>query len=71
MTVDRCGQSKCIEAISKIGFWFKVAAGPSFHAKPDFPSDLGVKIAGILQYFEDLRPTKRIGSDGPSRNAGK
>ncbi len=26
---------------------------------------------GILEYFEDLRPTKRIGSDGPSRNAGK
>ena len=24
-----------IEAISKKGFWFKIAAGPRFHAKPD------------------------------------
>ena len=26
------------EAISKIGFWVKIAAGPCFHAKPDDPS---------------------------------
>jgi hypothetical protein len=29
-----------IEAISKIGFWFKIEAGPSFHAKPDDASIL-------------------------------
>jgi hypothetical protein len=29
-----------LEAISKIGFWFKIAAGPSFPAERDFPSDL-------------------------------
>jgi hypothetical protein len=29
-----------IEAVSKIGFWFKVAAGPRFHAKPDDASIL-------------------------------
>jgi hypothetical protein len=29
-----------IEAISKKGFWFKFAAGPSFHAKPDDASIL-------------------------------
>jgi len=28
-----------IEAVSKIGFWFKIAAGPSFPAKRDFPTD--------------------------------
>ena len=27
--------------------------------------------AGVLKYVEDLRPTKRVGSDGPSSNAGK
>jgi hypothetical protein len=30
-----------------------------------------LQTGGILEYFEDLRPTKRVGSDGPSRNAGK
>jgi len=29
-----------IEAISKKGFWFKIAAGPRFHAKPDDASIL-------------------------------
>jgi hypothetical protein len=28
-----------LEVISKIGFWFKIAAGPSFPAKRDFPPD--------------------------------
>ena len=28
-----------LEPLSKIGFWFKIAAGPSFPAKRDFPSD--------------------------------
>jgi hypothetical protein len=28
-----------LEAISKIGFWFKIAAGPSFPAERDFPPD--------------------------------
>ncbi len=27
------------EHISKIGFWFKIAAGPSFPALLDFPPD--------------------------------
>jgi len=30
----------CKERISKIGFWFKIAAGPSFPALRDSPSDL-------------------------------
>ncbi len=30
---------RVVEPISKIGFWFKIAAGPSFPAKRDFPSD--------------------------------
>jgi hypothetical protein len=34
-------------------------------------SSLWVKTGGILQYFEDLRPTNMIESDGSSRNAGK
>jgi hypothetical protein len=32
--------SKTLEAISKKGFWFKIAAAARFHAKPDSPSDL-------------------------------
>jgi len=53
-----------LEAISKKGFWFKIAAGPSFHAKPDDPSIFNIKggpqTAGILTYFEDFRPTKTL-----------
>jgi hypothetical protein len=29
-----------LESISKIGFWFKIAARPSFPAARDFPPDL-------------------------------
>ncbi len=32
-------QNDKLEAISKIVYWFKIAAGPSFPAKQDFPSD--------------------------------
>jgi hypothetical protein len=32
-----------LEAISKIGFWVKIAAGPLFQT------------AGILQYFEEIK----------------
>jgi hypothetical protein len=32
-----------LEAISKKGFLFKIAAGPSFHAKPDDASILTFK----------------------------
>jgi len=28
-----------VEAISKIGFWFEIEAGPSFPALLDFPPD--------------------------------
>jgi hypothetical protein len=48
-----------LEAISKKGFWFKIAAGPCFHAKPDDASIFIFKGApqtgGILLYFEDLK----------------
>jgi hypothetical protein len=47
-----------IEAISKIVFWFKFAAGTRFPAARDSPSDfipLRVKTGGILPYFEDLK----------------
>jgi hypothetical protein len=32
-------QNDKLEAISKIGFWFKIAAGLSFPALLDFPPD--------------------------------
>jgi hypothetical protein len=41
-----------LEAISKIGFWFKIAAGPSFPALRDGPSD------SIL--FVGLKPEVRL-----------
>ena len=33
-----------LEAISKTGFWFKIAAGRSFPALRDFPFDLKVSV---------------------------
>jgi hypothetical protein len=47
------------EAISKIGFWFKIAAGPSFPAARDFPPDqilfVGRKPEVRLRRIEDLK----------------
>ena len=43
ITDQRCfidpSESNQFEAISKIGFWFKIAAGLSFPAVRDFPPD--------------------------------
>jgi len=56
-----------LEPISKIGFWFKIAAGPSFPALLDSPSDLirlvGRKPEAYWLYVEDLkrRTNKDIG----------
>ena len=48
-----------IEAVSKLGFWFKVAAGPSFHAKPDDPSDriffVGLKPQAYTPVFRGFK----------------
>jgi hypothetical protein len=69
-----------IEAISKKGFWFnppeadKDRGGAAFSTQSLIPrlivSSLWVKTGGILEYFEDLRPTNKIKLDGSSRNAG-
>jgi hypothetical protein len=48
-----------VEAISKKGFWFKIASGPRFHARPDSPSDftlfVGHKAEEYGECFEDLK----------------
>jgi hypothetical protein len=48
-----------LETISKIGFWFKIAAEPSFPALLDSPSDLillvGRKPEVRLRRIEDLK----------------
>jgi hypothetical protein len=67
---DDAADALCrLEAISKIGFWFKFPSSPKgyagqarrgrvFPAARDFPPDfifLRVKTGGILAYFEDLK----------------
>jgi|GEM_PF-1833861 hypothetical protein len=48
-----------LEPFSKVGFWFKLAAGPSFPALRDFPSDqiffVGRKPQAYCSYVEDLK----------------
>jgi hypothetical protein len=53
-----------LKGISKIGFWYKIAAGQSFPAKRDFPSGqipfVGRKPLVRLRRIEDLkRGTKK------------
>ncbi len=59
-----------LEPISKIGFWFKIAAGPSFPAKRDFPSDqmpfVGRKPQVHLRRIEDLKR-----STNPAEKGGR
>jgi hypothetical protein len=47
------------EAISKIGFWLKITAEPSFPAERDFPPDpiifVGRKLLLRLRRIEDLK----------------
>jgi hypothetical protein len=60
-----------LEAISKVGFWVKIAAGACFPALRDDPSDIilccGPQTGGILLYFEDLKQ----GTNPAKRREGK
>jgi hypothetical protein len=48
-----------LEAVSKIGFWFKISAGPGFPALLDSPSDLIIFVGHTpqvrLRRIEDLK----------------
>jgi len=46
-----------LEAISKKRFWFKIKAGPSFHAKPDGPSDFIVLVGLNPQAYSSISRT--------------
>jgi len=57
-----------LESISKIGFWFKIAAEPSFPALRDFPPD---HILFVGRNPEAYCCMSRIWSEAPTKILGQ